>query len=56
MPSGALTCQVAPFQGETEEEALANITDAIKDYLSVASELYDDAGVRVVTVDFDDVA
>ena len=37
-------------QGATEAEALANIEDAIREYLAVAEELVQDAEVR------DDVA
>ena len=35
-------------QGETEEEALANIRDAISEYLAALSELVKDADVREV--------
>lgn len=37
-------------QGETEKEALANIQDAIREYLSVVSEIVKDADVREVEV------
>lgn len=37
-------------QGATEEEALQNIEDAIREYLAVASELARDAEVREVEV------
>ena len=37
-------------QGVTEEEALRNIEDAIRDYLAVASDLARDAQVREVEV------
>jgi predicted RNase H-like HicB family nuclease len=37
-------------QGQTEEEALDNIRDAIREYLAVAAELTDDAEIREVTV------
>jgi predicted RNase H-like HicB family nuclease len=37
-------------QGVTEEEALRNIEDAIRDYLAVISELARDAQVREVEV------
>ena len=37
-------------QGETEEEALENIRDAIREYLAVASELVRGAEVREVDV------
>ncbi len=37
-------------QGETEQEALDNIRDAIAEYLSVADELSDDAEKRVVVL------
>ena len=37
-------------QGETEEEALANIQEAIKEYLSAADELVEGEGVREIEV------
>ena len=37
-------------QGETEAEAIANIQDAIKEYLAAAEELIQDAEVREVEV------
>ena len=37
-------------QGETEEEALANIRDAISEYLAAVDELVKDADVREVEV------
>ncbi len=37
-------------QGETEAEAMANIRDAIEEYLAVAKELVDDAERREVEV------
>lgn len=37
-------------QGETENEALRNIQDAIKDYLAAVDELLQDATVREVDV------
>jgi predicted RNase H-like HicB family nuclease len=37
-------------QGATEEEALANIQDAIADYLAVVDELLGDAEIREVDV------
>jgi predicted RNase H-like HicB family nuclease len=37
-------------QGATEEEALVNIEDAIREYLSVAIELVQGADVREVEV------
>ncbi len=37
-------------QGATEEEALANIADAIREYLDVKAELLQDADVREVEV------
>lgn len=37
-------------QGETEEEALENIQDAIKEYLAAVHELMKDEDVREVEV------
>jgi predicted RNase H-like HicB family nuclease len=37
-------------QGETEEEALENIQDAIQEYLAAVSEMVKDADVREVEV------
>ena len=37
-------------QGDTEVEALANIQEAIADYLAVVDELLEDAEVREVDV------
>ena len=37
-------------QGETEEEALHNIQDAIQEYLAAVDELLEDATVREVDV------
>ncbi len=37
-------------QGETEQESLENIQDAIREYLAAASELDRDAEIREVTV------
>ena len=37
-------------QGETEEEALENIRDAIQEYLAAVDELAKDADVREVEV------
>jgi predicted RNase H-like HicB family nuclease len=37
-------------QGETEEEALAKIREAIEEYLSVVNELIQDGEVREVEV------
>lgn len=37
-------------QGETEEEALENIQDAIKEYLAAVGELVKDENVREVEV------
>ena len=37
-------------QGQTEEEALANIQDAIEEYLAARDELLGDAEVREVEV------
>ena len=38
-------------QGETEAEALANITDAIREYLDVVEELAKSAGTKQVAVE-----
>jgi predicted RNase H-like HicB family nuclease len=38
-------------QGRDEDEALANIRDAIQDYLSVVDELSEDSLVREVEVE-----
>jgi len=37
-------------QGETEAEAIANIKDAIKEYLEVAEELLQEGEIREVEV------
>ena len=37
-------------QGETEEEALENIRDAIQEYLAAVDEIVKDANVREVEV------
>ena len=37
-------------QGETEEEALANIADAIRQYLDVAAEIAADTMIREIEV------
>lgn len=37
-------------QGDTEQEALANISDAIREYLEVADELASEGDRREVTV------
>jgi predicted RNase H-like HicB family nuclease len=37
-------------QGATEEEALANVADAIQEYLAVVSELLEGAEIREVEV------
>ena len=37
-------------QGATEEEALVNIEDAIREYLDVAAELARDAEVREIDI------
>jgi len=37
-------------QGETEEEALQNIKDAISEYLSAIAESLEDANVREIEV------
>jgi len=38
-------------QGETEAEAIANITEAIREYLEVVEELAKSAGTRQVAVE-----
>jgi len=37
-------------QGETEEEAITNIQDAIKEYLAAVDELLPDAEMREVEI------
>lgn len=37
-------------QGETEEEAIENIGDAIREYLAAAGEIVEDAEVREIEV------
>ena len=37
-------------QGETEEQALANIADAIREYLEVAAEMAADTRIREIEV------
>jgi predicted RNase H-like HicB family nuclease len=37
-------------QGDTEEEALANIEDAIREYLAVAQDLAEKAELREIDV------
>lgn len=37
-------------QGETEEEAIENIRDAITEYKAVAAELYQEADMREIEV------
>ena len=49
----AVACPALPgcwSQGETEEEALANIRLAIEEYLAARNELLADEVVRTVTV------
>ena len=49
----AVSCPGLPgcwSQGATEAEALANIRDAIEDYLAAVSDLVDDKLVREVEV------
>jgi predicted RNase H-like HicB family nuclease len=49
----SVSCPVLPgcwSQGETEEDALENIKDAIEEYLSVLNEQLKDADVREVEV------
>ena len=49
----SVSCPVLPgcwSQGETEEDALENIKDAIEDYLFVLNEQLKDADVREVEV------
>ncbi len=38
-------------QGKTEEDALANITDAIREYLDVVEELAKSTGAKQVAVE-----
>jgi predicted RNase H-like HicB family nuclease len=37
-------------QGATEQEALANIRDAVKDYLATVDDLLDDATIREIDI------
>ena len=37
-------------QGASEEEALDNVTDAIREYLAAAAELNQDAEIREVSI------
>ena len=37
-------------QGATEQEAIANITDAIKEYLAAVDDLFPDSDVREIDV------
>lgn len=49
----AVWCPALPgcaSQGQTEEEALENIKDAIREYLAVQDEVIDGAESRVVEV------
>ncbi len=49
----SISCPVLPgcwSQGETEEDALENIKDAIEEYLEVLDEQLKDADVREVEV------
>ena len=49
----SVSCPALPgcwSQGETEQEALANIQDAIAEYLAVVNELVRDLEVREVEV------
>jgi predicted RNase H-like HicB family nuclease len=49
----SVSCPALPgcwSQGETEEDALVNIKDAIEDYLFVLNEQLKDADVREVEV------
>ncbi|MBV9867906.1 MAG: type II toxin-antitoxin system HicB family antitoxin [Abitibacteriaceae bacterium] len=49
----AVSCPALPgcwSQGETEEEALDNIQDAIQEYLAVIEENLQDAQVREIEI------
>jgi predicted RNase H-like HicB family nuclease len=43
-------------EGDTEEEALANIQDAIREYLAALEDRFQDAEVREVEVETEDQA
>jgi predicted RNase H-like HicB family nuclease len=55
MPEGiSVSCPELPgcwSEGDTEEEALANIKSAIEEYLAAKKELEANADIREVTVD-----
>lgn len=38
-------------EGKTEEEALTNVSDAIREYLEVVEELANSAGLKQTTVE-----
>ena len=38
-------------QGQTEAEALANVADAIREYLEVASDLAQSAGAKQIEIE-----
>ena len=43
-------------QGDSEQEALVNIVDAIREYLAVTNELGISEGAKVATVEVQEVA
>ena len=53
----AVSCPALPgcwSQGETEQEAIENIKDAIREYLAVVAERTPEGEIREVQVDIDE--